>query len=328
MKRRFGFLFLPSTLICLIPAVSLAAGSPKIQFKTLSYSFNTVNLNQKVTYNFKFKNAGTGDLAIKEIKTSCDCAAVENVHKPVPPNSDGEIIATLSTGSTVGEKNESIFVYSNDPKQSPIELKLSAQVVSEITMTPPELDFSEVSYGHEATRQVRLVDAHDKNFRVIKIITDSPNLIAKIVSQNSGTVFVSITVNSAMPLGNFSGTVKLYTNNQTVPVLEVPVSGEILGTISATPDRLYFGIVKKGDKLSRTLTISSQGSLKFSILKIDSPVKGLTFKVETLTKGKEYKISAVLDSAKADRQVSDKVTIHTDYAKQSSVTVPVFALVQ
>ncbi len=328
MKKQICLLLFHIIAIQLMCTFSVAADVPKIQFDTLTYSFHTVNLNQKVTYNFKFKNVGTADLVIKDIKTSCDCAAVENIHRPVPPNGEGEIIATLSTGSTVEDKNESIFVYSNVPKQPPVELKLYAQVVSEITIIPSELVFSDLSFGHEMTRQVTLINSKDKDFRVDKIVTGSPNLIARISSQIAGKVVVSVTVNSAVPVGHFSGNLKIYTNNKIVPVLDLPVSGDVQGSLSATPDRLFFGVVKKGENLTRTITISGPENLKFSILKVESQVKGLSFKVETVTKGTQYKIYALLNSAKADKEISDRVIVHTDFPRQPTMTIPVFALVQ
>ena len=331
MRLRYSFLLIKIICISLIWVTSSADGTPTIQFDTLSFSFNTVALNQKLVYTFKFKNIGSGDLTIRDIKTSCDCAAAAVGMKSIPHNRYGEILVTLSTGSTTGEKKENIFVYSNDSAHSPVELTVSAFVRSAISITPSQLDFPDLRYGQGTSQIVIIKFPKEENLKISSITTLSPFLSARILpdkSRSPDKILVSVNISSTWNIGKFTGALRFYTNSSTFPMLRLAVSGEIKGTINITPDRIFFGLAKRGGKITRSILMTNSGKGIFSITKIDSSVKGLSFQIETIRKGKQYKINAILDTTLAEKQISDKVVLHTDLSEQSSFELPVFAYLQ
>ncbi len=89
------------------------AKGPKIQFAETSFDFGTAAQNTAVKHLFKFKNVGTDTLKITQVKTSCGCTAAES-SKIIPPQKDGQIEVTYSTGSNMGKVSKTIYVFSND----------------------------------------------------------------------------------------------------------------------------------------------------------------------------------------------------------------------
>ncbi|MBN2520649.1 MAG: DUF1573 domain-containing protein [Bacteroidales bacterium] len=106
------------------------ANAPLIKFDNMEYDFGTINQQTKVEYNFVFKNTGKSDLIIRKIKPSCGCTAVEPKEKIIPPGKSSSIKAIFSAGSRQGNQNKSISVYSNDPKNSKVVIKLKGNVQS------------------------------------------------------------------------------------------------------------------------------------------------------------------------------------------------------
>lgn len=79
---------------------------------------------------FKFTNAGKSDLLIRYVRSSCGCTAIKQGPKdePIKPGQSSSIKATFNSGSYNGKVTKSIFVYTNDPKNSEVILSLNADV--------------------------------------------------------------------------------------------------------------------------------------------------------------------------------------------------------
>jgi hypothetical protein len=79
---------------------------------------------------FKFTNAGKRDLIIRNIKSTCGCTAVQDGNQGigVKPGGSSSIKAVFSSGSYNGKVTKTIYVYTNDPKNSEVVLMLNADV--------------------------------------------------------------------------------------------------------------------------------------------------------------------------------------------------------
>lgn len=103
---------------------------PKIQFKTLEHNFGKVAAGKVFETIFQFRNVGKANLEIKEVKTSCGCTAAILNKKTLKPDETGEIKVELDTTGREGTFVRTITVFSNDPENGIINLKVSADVVS------------------------------------------------------------------------------------------------------------------------------------------------------------------------------------------------------
>jgi hypothetical protein len=79
---------------------------------------------------FKFTNQGKRDLVIRNVRSTCGCTAVQQGNNSVlKPGESSSIKATFNSGSYKGKVIKSIYVYTNDPKNSEVILSLNADVV-------------------------------------------------------------------------------------------------------------------------------------------------------------------------------------------------------
>lgn len=86
---------------------------PAFQFEEETHDFGKITQGEKVTYNFKFKNSGSGDLLISNATASCGCTVPEYPKNPVPPGGEGIITVTFDSGGKEGKVSKTVTISSN-----------------------------------------------------------------------------------------------------------------------------------------------------------------------------------------------------------------------
>lgn len=79
---------------------------------------------------FKFTNEGNRDLVFRYIRATCGCTAIQQGSQgtAIKPGETSSIKATFNSGGYKGKVTKTIYVYSNDPKNSDVVLMLTADV--------------------------------------------------------------------------------------------------------------------------------------------------------------------------------------------------------
>ncbi len=124
----------------------------KIEVIPQEYNFGTISMaDGPVKYTYKIKNIGQGDLKITRIQTSCMCTTavlkVGNNISPqfgmhtssllwsqnIAPEEKGDLEVVFDPGfhgpEGTGETIRGIYVFSNDPQNKKVEIRLIANVV-------------------------------------------------------------------------------------------------------------------------------------------------------------------------------------------------------
>lgn len=80
---------------------------------------------------FKFTNEGKSDLIIRHINTTCGCTTVQqgNVGVGIKPGEASSIKAVFNSSGYKGKVTKTIYVYTNDPKNSEVVLMFNADVI-------------------------------------------------------------------------------------------------------------------------------------------------------------------------------------------------------
>ena len=88
----------------------------QITFETMEHDFGKIREGEKVTYRFKFKNAGKVPLKITDVKPSCGCTASDYTREPVPPGGEGYIEVVFDSQGRTGTQQKTVTVFANtDP---------------------------------------------------------------------------------------------------------------------------------------------------------------------------------------------------------------------
>ena len=105
--------------------------APVFKLENTSIDFGSMLQNTTKEIIFPFTNAGKRDLVINYVRSSCGCTAVQQGDMVVKPGESSSIKAVFSGGTYNGKQSKSIYVYTNDPKNSEVVLMLTG------TVTPP-----------------------------------------------------------------------------------------------------------------------------------------------------------------------------------------------
>lgn len=106
-----------------------ATSNASIAFENPVYNFGKIKEGDKVTYDFKFKNAGTDPLIITNASTSCGCTVPDWPHEPIAPGESAVITVVFDSAGKVGMQNKQVLITSNSTIPS-TELFLKGEVLS------------------------------------------------------------------------------------------------------------------------------------------------------------------------------------------------------
>jgi hypothetical protein len=93
------------------------ASGPRLEIQPQEHDFGTIPQDQKVIHEFTIVNAGTEELEIRRISTSCGCTAALTSDRTVPAGGTTTLQVTLETRKYRGAVERSVSIASNDPRR-------------------------------------------------------------------------------------------------------------------------------------------------------------------------------------------------------------------
>jgi hypothetical protein len=102
-------------------------------FKLASNTFDIGKMPQATVKDieFKFTNNGKSNLSIRHIRATCGCTVIKQESlqgKSIKPGESNSIKVSFNSGSYLGKVSKTIYVYTNDPKNSEVLLTILAEV--------------------------------------------------------------------------------------------------------------------------------------------------------------------------------------------------------
>ena len=118
------------SLFLLLFSISVYAQqiSPQIEFETTIIYYGTIENGSDGARFFKFKNTGSADLIITNVKSTCGCTIPKKPDGPIAPGESSEIIVRYDTKRT-GPFRKTITVSTNQENNPIIALKLKGTVL-------------------------------------------------------------------------------------------------------------------------------------------------------------------------------------------------------
>lgn len=100
-----------------------AANAPVMKFEKETHDFGKIKSGDKVTYDFKFTNAGKTPLIITDAVATCGCTKPEWPKTPVKPGESGAIHVTFNSAAKSGLQDKQITITANtNPAQNRVHL--------------------------------------------------------------------------------------------------------------------------------------------------------------------------------------------------------------
>jgi hypothetical protein len=97
---------------------------PEITFDKDFHDFGKISEGEKVTYSFRFKNTGKGNLIVQTASGSCGCTVPEIPEKPLSPGETGFIKVQFNSEGRAGIQEKQVTVVTNTiPNTNIIRIK-------------------------------------------------------------------------------------------------------------------------------------------------------------------------------------------------------------
>ncbi len=235
----------------------LIEGQPDIYFEEPIYNFGKVYKNEEVEHFFIFENRGTKDLIIKDIKASCGCIISEATALTVLPGMSEGISVTLKGVPDTGDISKNIKIYSNDPDTPVYSLKLSGEIMEDITINTRQISFGSVPKGKKVKVGIDVKPRPGFKLVIKDVISTNPDISIEYKKKGHEDKFVvEATLKDTATIGVLTGNIQILTNSERQSRVIIPFSGEVIGDIRLYPSQLYFGVIKKNNKCVKSVFIT------------------------------------------------------------------------
>ena len=300
--------------------------TPDIYFEEISHSFGKVAQNQVISYTFRFRNRGDKPLKIKEVKSSCSCTAALISKDEIRPGEEGQIKVTYNTGYREGRFREEVRVISNDPEKPQIILTISGEVVRSIVALPDGLYLGRIRGERRIEREVRLIDLNGERLEVKKVKSSSKRIKVKVEREKGREDVVKLRIiidPLKMRVGKLDERVIVHTNNDLKPVIEIPITGELVGEVEVRPSRLFFGMVKPGEEVELKAEVINWGKGDLKLLSVESTSKLVDVKVREVKAGRRYELDVVLHPHD-EGAIKGEIRIRTNNPRRREIRLPFY----
>ena len=138
---------------------------------------------------------------------------------------------SLEPSAPVGVLNAPIHVKTGIAKQPDLEIRVSGIVRDRISVTPASIVFGNFTPGKDVISR-NVIFTNNKPAQAVKVQkvdTSVAGISAEIVPMTEGVNYtIVLKPKSDLKKGEFSGMLKIYTSDKDRPVVEVPMSGNVL----------------------------------------------------------------------------------------------------
>jgi len=299
------------------PAVNPPSGPvPKVVVDQEEYEFGLLDITAKGKHDFVFTNRGEATLELRAGETSCGCTVSEIKDDGIAPGESGKVSVTWTADKGEGPFRQTATIETNDPLRPRVTLTVQGRITMVVRPVPATLAFGSVSSGRAVTGQVRLLcyldepagvpgyELADKQTTEYFAVRFEP-LTADQLKEASGRegkrgkegefsgqgktskeeqprsgYLVDVTVKPGLPLGGFRQTILVQTGLKSVPTVQIPLAGTVVGDMSIVGQGwdeengiLTLGRVSSYQGAQRRLLLVTRGPLakqvQFTLVRCD-----------------------------------------------------------
>lgn len=307
-------------MICLAAVVWALVDSP-VQaenwagkmFATTSHDFRTVGRGTTAEFRFEFSNRYKEDVRIAAVRTSCGCTTPSVTRNLVPSRQSAAVIARLNTDTHIGEKSSVLTVVFDKPSYSEVQLRVRGHIRADVSCTPSEVNFGEITSGQVKTQQVEITRVGSSSWEIRDVRSHCEHLSVQLPSaQRSGnrtTYRMLVSTKEAMPVGEIRQRLTMVTNDERFPTIDLAVGGRVRSPLAVSPLALGLGTLRPGQLIEKRLVVRAED--EFTIRQVTAADPRLSFEVPTGT-SKLHFIKVAFQADDAAGKASCPIRIETD----------------
>ncbi len=232
-------------------------------------------------------------------------------------------------GSKSGKRTKTINVFTNDPENKTVKLKISADVNIVLAASPNRLYFGSFKKGETPIKYITLEGKDSVKTKITKVETAGKNKSFKIDIAAESTVEIQskkimLTALPDLKVGKLRERIIIHTDHEKIKKLTVYVNGEVKGNINIKPQYLSLGVLEKGKKVAKTIKLDASEGTSFKVLKVSSTESEIETEIETVEEGKTYRIKVSPIEGYTKNILKGDILIKTDNKEQKEIKVKFF----
>lgn len=231
-------------------------------FPVRKHNFGTVAVAAKTEFRFPINNTSSGPIHIRTVRASCGCTTPIIESASIGPNETSYIRARYNTDTFKGKRSANLTVVIDRPVYTEVRLRVDGYIRSDMVFHPGAVEFELVNPSEPVTKTIKVFYAGRKNWRIKKIESPRPWLVADFKELNRGRgrvdYEVSITTALGSPSGFFLDELVVLTNDSEMPRVPLRVSGQIRAPLRISPGVIALGSLERGESASKKLVVLGQ----------------------------------------------------------------------
>lgn len=244
----------------------LLFADPTIQFEKLEFDFGKIFDDQPVDAEFKFTNTGGGALVITNVQTSCGCTTPDwdRQRKQYNAGESGVIKARFDPAHKNGMQTKTVTVTTNDRSNPTVVLNIKTNITPMVVMEPTYQAFEPVQKGGASSKIIK-VTGRKEGFAVTEVLVSPPEVFtARVIGSKKVEVNgemlpqseIEVSMKAGAPVGRWSATMQVQTNEKQAKPMPLGLSGEVLGDLTVTPNQAMLGVVVPGADFSSEVKVT------------------------------------------------------------------------
>jgi hypothetical protein len=319
------------TLALALAALGTSDGTPApLQATAPSVDLGEVKSGPACKHTFEVKNAGTASVSICDVVSGCGCSKVELSAKQLRAGETASVTVVTSTltqpEGPVSWPVTLAYTTEADGKavEGKLELKLTAKLLREVSVTPPVLALSTTgTFSHT----LKVEDRRAKPLSVSKAESTSKHITAEVkaakTTDGKTVQEVLVTVKDELAVGSHTDTVTLRTDDPACPTLEVPVRvhKRAADGVTATPAAASVRFAS-GQAEASALVQLRGGGKTVAIKGVECGTAGVTVKFSE-DAGPVATVRVIVTAAKAGASGTAEVTVTLTEPTATKIVIPV-----
>lgn len=303
--------------------LALAVDAPKLEFDQTTFDFGHAVEADEIDGKFTFRNAGSAELKIGTLETSCGCTDAKVKPDTLQPGEAGQITFKLDLTNARGPTRKTITVPSNDPDEPSRTLAISGEVKPLFDLSASLVMFGEIPPGEIArhTIEVRRLDGKKLSISQAEATLESLKISVQSDTNKPTEARLIIEAKGTGKPEQFSDILTVGLTGSTKPAFHIPIAGEFVASIKVSPGILVWNLPDADT--TRKFQISA--TLTNQPLHVENFVTGFVdvlFKVTEIKTGEVYEVTMKLPDPPAS-STNDWLTFDTNFPDRPTVAVPI-----
>jgi len=248
-----------------------APGGPIFSCPQRTHDFGIVERGRKVSHEFQFTNEGDADLVIESVRTSCGCTTASLDKKIYQPGESGSIPVIFDSAEFTGTFAKAVRLTTNEGLKLERELIIRGEIVEDIAVSPAVLR-EDARRGSDHSWEVAVSTRLDR-LEIEDLRANSPYFSVDWRRVDARNGIVKVTLLSEKVSAHriqATGEIRFRTNSVNQPEVAFRAEIDVVEAIKAEPRAIHFFAVKKGNRQTRALELTSMDGKAFKVTGYES----------------------------------------------------------